>query len=108
MEKETENKIAELQMFEQTMQNILMQKQTIQAQLLETENAISELGKTKQQPFKIIGTVMVAVDKEDLEKDLKEKKDMFELRIKKLEKEEDQFKDKAEELQKELLKKLKK
>lgn len=108
MEKETENKIAELQMFEQTMQNILMQKQTIQSQLLEIENAISELEKTKQQPFKIIGTVMVAVNKEDLEKDLKEKKDMFELRIKKLEKEEDQFKDKAEELQKDLLKKFKK
>ena len=108
MEKSTEEKITELQMLEQTAQNILLQKQTIQAQLLEIENALDELQKTKQQPYKIIGTVMIASNKEELEKDLNEKKETFMLRIKKLEKQEEQFKHNSEELQKELLKKIKK
>ena len=108
MEKSTEEKITELQMLEQTAQNILMQKQTIQSQVLEIENALGELQKTKQQPYKIIGTVMIASNKEELEKDLNEKKETFTLRIKKLEKQEEQIKHNSEELQKELLKKIKK
>lgn len=108
MEKLTENKIAELQLIEQTAQNILMQKQTFQAQILEIDNALKELKNTKEKPYKIIGTVMIQSDKKDLEKDLNEKKQIFSLRIKKLEKQEDQLKKNSSELQKELLKQMKK
>ena len=108
MEKLTENKIAELQLIEQTAQNILMQKQTLHTQLLEIDNALKELKNTKEKPYKIIGTVMIETNKKDLEKDLNEKKQTFSLRIKKLEKQEDQLKKNSEELQKELLKQMKK
>ncbi len=108
MEKITENKIAELQLIEQTAQNILMQKQTLQTQILEINNALKELKNTKEKPYKIIGTVMISTDKKDLEKDLNEKKQIFTLRIKKLEKQDEQLRKNSEELQKELLKKLKK
>jgi len=108
MEKETQNKIVELQVFEQTIQNILIQKQTLQAQLLEVNNALKELEKTKDTPYKIIGTLMVASNKKELEKDLNEKKEILNLKIKNLEKQETQLKKKAEELQQEILKKIKK
>lgn len=108
MEKPDENKLAELQIIEQTLQNILMQKQALQSQILEIENALSELSKTKSQPYKITGTIMIATDKEELEKDLNEKKEIFNLKIKNLEKQEEQFKNQSEELQKELLKRYKK
>ena len=42
-----ENKIAQLQMIEQNIQNVLMQKQTFQSQLIEVENALEEIEKSK-------------------------------------------------------------
>jgi len=43
MNKELQEKIGKLQMFEQNMQNFLMQKQQFQGQLLEIDSAIKEL-----------------------------------------------------------------
>ena len=45
-DKETQEKIQELQAFEHTFQNILMQKQAFQIELSETENALKEVEKT--------------------------------------------------------------
>lgn len=106
MEKETEQKIGQLQLFEQSMQNLLMQKQQFQMQLAEIDSALKELEKTSEA-YKIVGNVMVSSKKEDLEKDLKNKKDVAELRIKSLEKQETQIKDKATKLQGEILEKMK-
>ena len=51
---------------------------------------------------------MTLTKKEDLKKDLKEKKEIIELRIKSMEKQETQIKEKASKLQEEILKKIKK
>lgn len=108
MEKETENKIAELQIFENTLQNILIQKQNLQAQLLEIENALEELKITKEKPYKIIGNVMISSDKKELEKDLNEKKEIINLKIKNLKRQENQIEEKSQKLQQEIFKKIKK
>ena len=50
---------------------------------------------------------MVADKKEDLEKDLKEKKERMQLRIKTMEKQENQIKEKAKKLQDEVSKSIK-
>lgn len=107
MEKETEQKINQLQLFEQSLQNLLMQKQQFQLQLVETESALKEL-ETTEEAYKIVGNIMVLTKKEDLKKDLKEKKEIIEIRIKSLEKQETQIKEKASKLQEEILKKIKK
>jgi len=104
--KETEHKINQLQLFEQGMQTILAQKQQFQMQLVEIESALSELNKS-DTAYKIVGNIMVASNKEDLKSDLKSKKDIVELRLKTLEKQENQIKEKAEKLQAEVLKKIK-
>lgn len=104
MDKETEKKVAELQILEQSIQNLLLQKQNFQAQVLETENALNELKKTKEKPYKIVGTVMVITNKEDLEKELNSKKDILNLKIKNMEKQEAQIKEKATKLQQEIVK----
>lgn len=106
--KETEEKIAQLQLLEQRLQSFLLQKQQFQTQLLELENSLEELKKTKGNTFKITGPIMIETKKETLEKDLKEKKDLTELRIKNLEKQEKEIKDQATPLQEEILKKLEK
>jgi len=106
VEKETEKKISQLQMMEQSMQTFLMQKQQFQAQLIEIESALKELEKSKEA-YKIVGNIMVKGNKEDIEDDLKKKKEMIDLRIKTLEKQESQIKEKAGAVQKEVMDELK-
>jgi len=51
---------------------------------------------------------MVEADKNDLKADLQSKKDMLEIRIRTMEKQEAQVREKASKLQSEILKKIKK
>ena len=107
MEKETQEKIGQLQMFEQSLQTFLGQKQQFQVQLVEVESALNELG-TTNKAYKIVGNIMVEADKNELKSDLSSKKEMLELRIKTMDKQETQVREKASKLQAEILKKIKK
>ncbi len=104
--KDQEKGMQELQLIEQNLSNLLMQKQNFQSRLLENENALNELSLTKKQPYKILGNIMVSVNKEELEKEINSEKEIFELRIKNIEKQENKLKEKAQDLQKELLKEI--
>ena len=104
--KETENKIAQLQMLEQNIQNFILQKQTFQSQLMEVDNALEELEKSNGQTYKIVGGIMVASNKEELKSGLKNKKEVLDLRIQTIEKQENQLKDKASKMQSEVLSQL--
>ena len=77
VQKEVEEKIEQLQLFEQNIQALLMQRQTFQSQLLEIENSLEELSKAKDKPYKIIGPIMVLSDKEELRKELMSKKEVL-------------------------------
>jgi len=105
--KETEKKIVELQTLEQNLQLFTLQKQKFQTSLNEIENALDDLKTAKGETFKIIGNVMVAVDKDQLIKELNEKKNVLELRIKNIENQEEKLKEKAAKLQSEVVEKLK-
>lgn len=105
MSKETEQKIEQLQLLEQNLRTFTLQRQQFQAQLLEIESALTEIEGSKEA-FKIIGGIMVAAQKEDLKKDLAKKKEMLDLRIKALEKQEEKIKEKATSTQKEVLKEM--
>jgi prefoldin beta subunit len=106
-EDKTRRNIALLQNIEQSIQTILLQKQSFQSQLIEIDSALSEL-KDKKTAYKIVGNIMVSCSKDDLEKELEEKKLKLDLRIKNLEKQEQSLKKKAEQMQKEVVEKLKK
>lgn len=99
-----EEQIRELQLLEQNLQNFLIQKQTFQQQLIETENAISEIKKAKDKVYKIIGATIVESSKKELQIELEERLNLLNLRIKSLEKQETQIKEKAEKTQQEVLK----
>jgi len=105
--KETEEKIGQLQLYEQSLQNILMQKQQFQSQSVEISSALKELESTTEA-YKIVGNIMVSSKKEDLKKDLDSKKDVMDLRIKTLEKQENQIREKAKKLQEEVSKNISK
>jgi len=103
---EIEKKIQELQLTEQRIHALLMQKQQFQAQLMETETALKEVEKSKES-FKIIGNIMVAASSEDLKKDLRQKNEVLALRIKTLEKQETGIKERTKKMQEEVMKHLK-
>ena len=105
--KETQEKVAELQMMQQRMSVFVAQKQQFQVQLSEVENAVSELDKTKGSAFKLIGELLIEKDAGELKKELEEKKKELDLRLKTLESQEEKSRTKAMELQKELTEKLK-
>ncbi len=106
MAQDTDQRIKELQLIEQNAQQYLMQRQQFQAQLTEIDSAIEEM-KDSEESYRIIGNIMVKTPKEKLKKDLAEKKEMFELRIKTLEKQEKKLKEKAKEIQAEVLDRMK-
>ena len=108
MVKEPEKKIQELQALEQNLQNLLLQRQTFQARLLENENALKELAEAKKETYKVIGNIMVLADKEKLKTQLEQEKEVVELRIKNIENQEANLKEKATKLQQEVLRELKK
>ena len=99
LDKETQKKIAELQAVDQRIHNIAMQKHGFQTQLLETENALNEL-KDAKESYKIVGGVVLSVDKDELEKELSSKKEVLDLKLKNFVKQEEKLREEVEELQK--------
>jgi prefoldin beta subunit len=107
LSKETQDSISKLQLIEQNVQALLMQRQQFQTQLFEVESALKELEKT-DDAFKIVGNVMIKTDKAALKAELSSKKEIIDLRLKNLDKQEKQMKEKAESLQKDVMSKMKK
>lgn len=107
IDKETAKQIQELQMTEQSMQNLLLQKQAFLMESSETENALEELKKSGEEVYKIVGQIMIKTKKNALEKELKHKKEIINLRIKSIEKQEEGIKEHLTKKRDELLKKLK-
>jgi len=108
MKKQTQEKINELQLLEQNLQNVLMQKNSFNSQFLEIKNALKEIETAKNKIYKITGTIMIEAKKENLKKELTSKKEVIELRIKNIEKQEKQLQEKYSEIQKIIMKELKK
>lgn len=104
--KDTQEKIAQLQLFEQNMHSFAMQKRGFQTQFLEIENALKETESTQGPIYKITGTIMFLTEKDKLFKDLNERKEVLNLRIKSLEKQEKNIEDKAKKIQGEVMKEL--
>ena len=103
LSEESSKKIQEIQFLEQQLQAFLAQKQSIQIELNEVMNAMDELKKTKDEVYKILSGIMIKSEKEALEKELHEKKNLSELRINSIEKQEKLIEEKKAKLQKELM-----
>ena len=86
------------QQTQQQMQLASMQKAQFSMQMAETDKALEELGTAKGTCYRFIGSVLVPKTKEELEKELKEEKEMLEVRLKALEKQEKMAKERLEEL----------
>ncbi len=102
-----QNKIAQFQHMQQQIQVLSSQKFQLEAQLRDTERAIAELEKAASDTpiYKTVGSLMVkAEDKESVSKELSEKKETLDVRIKALDRQEKHLMEKYQALQQELTK----
>ena len=104
--KETQEKVKEIQLKEQNLQMVLLQKQSFQIELSEIENAISELDNSEGTTYKLIGQILIKKDKESLKEELQKKKKIISLRIQSLEKQEEPLSQEIEELRTSIMKSL--
>ena len=105
--KQTQEKIGQLQLLEQNMQNLNIQKQNYQTQLLEVESALKEIDGSPST-YKIIGSIMVFSDKNKLKQDLESTKELLDVRLSTIDKQESKFREQATKLQSDVLKDIKK
>ena len=103
-----ENKIQEMQILEQNLQNLLLQKQAFKMELSETEAALKEIEKADDEVFKVIGQLMIKKTKSEIKKDLLNKQKLLEMRLKPIEKQESTLSNKIEEIREELMKSMNK
>ena len=98
---EKQKKIQEMQIIEQNLQNLLLQKQTFQMEISETKAAKKEIEKSNDV-FKIIGQLMIKANKEKTIEELINKEKILDLRIKSMEKQEASLIERSENLKKEI------
>ena len=103
MTDETKQMILEFQAYQQQLQSVVMQKESLKLQDLEIDKALEELQNSSQKTaFKMTGAVMVSKPVEDIVTDLKETKEAITIRVKSIEKTEGRVTDKLKELQEKL------
>ncbi len=101
--------IAQFQILQQQLQNVMIQKETLNMSIMEIERAIEELDKTKEtDAYKITGTVMVKKPVENLKNELEESEEALKIRMNSVEKSEKLLTDKLKEIQSKLQEILKK
>lgn len=86
---------------QQNLQAVLAQKQQVELELGETEKALEELGKAanSEAVYKFAGNLLVRVKKEDVMKELSEKKELAGTRKMVLAKQESRFRESLKDLQ---------
>ena len=101
-------KIQELQLLQQRLSLFAAQKQQFQLHQIEAEGALAELEKAKPPVYRMVGELLVEKPIADLKKELTERKEEFDLRIKTIDKQESKSRERAQELQKEVAASMKK
>jgi prefoldin beta subunit len=105
--KDTQEKLTQIQMYQQRLQIFAGQKQQFQIQQIEIDSALTEVSKTKKPVYVLVGGIMVERPVAEIKKELQSKKNELNIQIKNIEKQETSIQKKAESLQKELTKILK-
>jgi prefoldin beta subunit len=95
--------VMQFQTYQQQLQSILIQKESLKLQNLEMDKALEELNNTQQKTaYKITGNIMVSKSIDELKKEVEENKEAIEIRVSSLEKTEERVSIKLKELQEKL------
>ncbi|MBD3205272.1 prefoldin subunit beta [Candidatus Bathyarchaeota archaeon] len=103
-----QERIQRLQQLQNTMQQLLTQKQRIEMEITESSKALETLAETDDDSrvYKSVGAVLVERPKDAIVKELEERKEFLEMRMKVIQKQEDKTKERLSEIQANLQKDL--
>ncbi|MGQ9506963.1 MAG: prefoldin subunit beta [Candidatus Bathycorpusculaceae bacterium] len=98
---QVQERLLRLQQLQQTLQSVLVQKQQVEIELTEIEQALSELEKMSDDAviYKAIGSLLVKSEKAKTVADLKERKELFNTRATVLGKQEERLRGQIKDLQ---------
>jgi prefoldin beta subunit len=93
--------ISRLQQLQQNLQAIMMQKQQLEAEMVETDRGLQELKKASPDDaiYKNAGSVLIKAKKDEVLKELEEKKELSNTRIMVLGKQEARVKENLKEVE---------
>jgi prefoldin beta subunit len=93
--------VSRLQQLQQNLQAIMMQKQQLEVEMAETDRALQELKKASAEDaiYKNAGSVLIKAKKEDVLKELEEKKELSNTRVMVLGKQETRVKENLKEVE---------
>jgi prefoldin beta subunit len=98
--------VSKLQLLQSNLQNVQVQKHQVEEQLSEFDSSLTELAKTKKA-YKIIGKIMLAQPIDKLQAEMKEKKEVVQIRFSNFIKQEEKLQKEIEETQKKVMEELK-
>lgn len=98
---QVQERLLRLQQVQQTLQSVLAQKQQVELELTEIEQALSELQKVTEDAviYKAIGSLLVKTEKAKVTADLNERKELLNTRATVLGKQEERLRTQMKELQ---------
>ncbi len=103
MVEDTEAKIRDFERSRSQLLTVSAQKQQMQMQSNSMKQALDELAKTKEKKvYKAVGNILIQTETSKAKKELQEKKESVDLRIKTLQKQEDSIVNKLNKLKSEL------
>lgn len=96
-----QERLLQLQQLQRSLQTILAQKQQVELELTETEQALTELGNLTKSAviYKSIGSLLVKSQKNKVESELSEHKELLDTRIDVLGKQEERLRSQLNQLQ---------
>lgn len=105
---QVQERLLRLQQVQQTLQSVVTQKQQLELELTETEQALSELEKLDENAiiYKSIGSLLVKAEKAKVTGELTERKELLNTRISVLGKQEERLRTQTKDLQARLQKDL--
>jgi prefoldin beta subunit len=103
-----QERLLRLQQVQQTLQSVLTQKQQLELELTETEQALAELAKMTEGAiiYKSIGSLLVKAEKAKVTTELTDRKELLNTRIGVMGKQEERLRAQAKDLQTRLQKDL--
>jgi len=98
---QVQQRLLRLQQLQQTLQSVLTQKQQLELGLTETEQALNELEKLTKQAviYKSVGSLLVKAKKTKVTKELKEQRELLNMRISVIDKQEKRLRTQLKDLQ---------
>jgi prefoldin beta subunit len=99
-----QQRLLRLQQLQQTLQGVMAQKQQLDMQLTEVEQAASELEKLDETAviYKSIGALLVKSEKDKVTAELTERKELLTMRVDVLAKQEERLRTQVKDLQEKL------